>query len=371
MANYLTLAVAGSRKTQGIIERCASLPNERRAVVLTYTQNNQAEIRSRLAKYAGDHPEIAVMGWFTFLLRDFARPFLPFRFAGERVLGFNFDGRPHQMAKGLRRFLDRAGAVYACELGRLAHELVEASQGALLRRLECIYDEILIDEVQDLSSHDWEIVDTLIDSTIEIRMVGDIRQAVLSTNPRSSKNKKYAYAEAVNWFRDREARGKLEITENTTTWRCHPKIAEFSDSIFDASWSFPSTKSINYTKTDHDGVFLVRNEHVNEYVARFHPQCLRDSANSGKAFELEYLNFRLTKGTTYQRTLIVPTSGITAFVQSGRYLDPIPAAKFYVAVTRAEQSVAIVLDKPGNSRLPYWDPTATAHVVVNQFRTHW
>ncbi|WP_437897160.1 UvrD-helicase domain-containing protein [Sorangium sp. So ce124] len=296
------------------------------------------------------------MGWFTFLLRDFARPFLPFKFRGERVCGFNFDGQPHRKATGRNRFLDSNGAVYKCELGRLAHELVRDSRGSLLRRLECIYDEILIDEVQDLSSHDWEIVDVLLASAIDIRMVGDIRQSVLATNPRSSKNKRYAYAEAVKWFREREARGVVTISENATTWRCHPQIAEFSDTIFDSSWSFPTTRSVNSTVTGHDGVFLLRREHVDKYVSRFRPQCLRDSANSGKSFDLDYMNFRLAKGMTCERVLIVPTSGITSFVRSGAHLEPIAAAKFYVAVTRAAQSVAIIVDDPGNSSLPYWEP---------------
>jgi DNA helicase-2/ATP-dependent DNA helicase PcrA len=269
MANYLTLAVAGSRKTQGIIEHCASLPRDRCVLVVTYTQTNQAELRSRLRKRAGDHVGIEVMGWFTFLLRHFARPFLPFKFPATRVRGFNFDGRPHMMAKGTGRFLDSNGAAYACELGRLANELVAASRGALLRRLECIYSEILIDEVQDLCAHDWEIVDVLLNSSIEMRMVGDIRQSVLATNPRSGKNKKYAYAEAIKWFRDRESRGVLEIAESNITWRCHPKIAEFSDTIFDSRWSFPATRSKNETVSGHDGVFLVQREHVDAYVATF------------------------------------------------------------------------------------------------------
>ncbi len=357
MANYLTLAVAGSRKTQSIVDHCASLPHHRRALILTYTQTNQAELRNRLGRLVGDHPGIFVMGWFTFLLRDFARPFLPFHFAGYRVRGFNFEGRPHRMATGLRRFLDSNDCVYACELGRLAHELVQMSQGALLRRLECIYDEILLDEVQDLSSHDWEVVDILLRSTLDIRMVGDIRQAVLSTNPRSQKNKRYAYALALKWFREREKRGELQISENDTTWRCRPEIATFSDSIFDSSWSFPRTRSLNKTVTGHDGIFLIRSHHVAEYVARFGPQCLRDSANSGKAFALNFMNFRLAKGMTCKRVLIVPTAGIKSFIQSGIHLDPVPASKFYVAVTRAEQSVAIVIDEPGHSELPYWDPS--------------
>ncbi|MCK0770321.1 UvrD-helicase domain-containing protein [Chromohalobacter canadensis] len=356
MANYLTLAVAGSRKTQGVVEYCASLSSDRRVLVLTYTQTNQAELRSRLAQLAGGHLGVDVLGWFTFLLRHFARPFLPFKFPSERALGFNFDGRPHRMAKGKSRFIDSKGAIYGCELGRLSHELVSASKGKLVQRLECIYDEIIIDEVQDLSAYDWEIIDVLLSSSVDVRMVGDIRQSVLATNPRSRMNKRYAYAEAINWFREREKEGALEIEENVITWRCHPRIAEFSDIIFDPSWSFPKTESRNEKVTSHDGVFLIESKHVDEYVANFKPQCLRSTANSGKAYSLNYLNFRLAKGATYERVLIVPTIDIAKFLRTGAYLSPTPAASFYVAVTRAAQSVAIVMDNPGGSTLPYWQP---------------
>jgi len=356
MANYLTLAVAGSRKTQGIVEYCAALPHDRRALVVTYTQNNQAELRDRISAYAGDHPGIQVMGWFTFLLRDFARPFIPFKFPNKRVKGFNFEGRPYFKAKPNKRFMDSNDAVYACELSRLAHELVEESKGALIHRLECIYDEILIDEVQDLSSHDWEIIDVLLNSSLHVHMVGDIRQSVLATNPRSAKNKKYSYAGVINWFREREARGVLDIIENTITWRCHPKIAAFSDSIFDSSWSFPETESQNKAITSHDGVFLVDPDNVDAYIKNFNPQCLRHGAGSGKEFDLDYTNFKISKGANYERVLIVPTAGITKFIQSGHQLEPTPASSFYVAVTRAEQSVAIVVKNFGSSTIPFWEP---------------
>lgn len=357
MGNELTLAVAGSRKTQGIVERCASLPSERRILVLTYTQANQEELRSRLKQYAGDHHTIEVMGWFSFLLCHFAKPFLPFKFPRQRVLGFNFDGRPNLKARGKSRFLDTNGAVYACELGRLAHELVADSKGTLIRRLESIYDEILIDEVQDLSSHDWEIIDVLLRTSTDIRMVGDIRQSVLATNPRSQKNAKYSYANAVTWFREREADGLLEIKDSVITWRCQPHIAAFSDTIFDSSWGFPATQSQNDVVTDHDGVYLVATKDINAYVDMYKPQCLRHSVRSGKSFDLNFLNFKVSKGMTYERVLIIPTAPIAKFIQTGTYLDPTPASSFYVAITRAKQSVAIVLDVAGASALPFWQPT--------------
>jgi hypothetical protein len=356
MVNHLVLAVAGSRKTQGIVEHCVELSIDRKALVITYTKSNQAELCERLSLYAGNRPDLKVMGWFAFLLRDFARPFLPFKFPSQRVKGFNFEGRPHRMAKGISRFLDLNEAAYACELGRLSYELIDESNGTLIHRLECIYDEILIDEVQDLSSHDWEIVDALLNSSITVRMVGDIRQSVLATNPRSAKNRKYKYAEAINWFRERENSGILEVEENTTTWRCHPEIAAFSDTIFDPSWLFPSTNSANEKTTGHDGVFLVREEHVYDYNAKFRPQCLRHSVSSGKAFDLEYTNFKVAKGRAFERVLIVPTKGIIDFIQSKVFLAPVPAASFYVAVTRAAQSVAIVTSDSGSSDLPFWEP---------------
>lgn len=356
MGNELTLAVAGSRKTQGIVERCASLPSDRRVLVLTYTQTNQEELRSRLKQYAGDHHNIEVMGWFSFLLSHFAKPFIPFKFLGQRVHGFNFDGIPSRFASGKSRFFDSNGAAYACELGRLAHELVADSKGALLRRLESIYDEILIDEVQDLSSHDWEIFDVLLRSSIDIRMVGDIRQSVLATNPRSKKNTKYSYANAITWFREREVEGLLEIKDSVITWRCQPRIAAFSDTIFNSSWGFPATQSKNETVTEHDGVYLVATEHVNAYVDKYKPQCLRHSVSSGKKFALDFLNFKVSKGRTYERVLIIPTEPIAKFIQTGTNLEPTPASSFYVAVTRAKQSVAIVLDDAGVSALPFWQP---------------
>ena len=356
MANHLTLAVAGSRKTQGIVEHCASLPQGRKVLLLTYTQGNQEELVSRLKQFAGNRHHVEVMGWFTFLLRHFARPFLPFKFAGRRILGFNFDGRPFRFATGISRFLDSKGSAYGCELGRLAHELIGESKGALLRRLECIYDEILIDEVQDLSAHDWEIIDVLLHSSIHIRMVGDIRQSVLATNPRSSKNAKYSYSGSIKWARKRQSQGLLEILESVTTWRCHPSVAKFSDSIFDPSWKFPETQSKNENVTDHDGVFLVSTKHAAEYVRTFQPQCLRHSVSSGRMFDFDYLNFKVAKGMTYERVLVVPTAPIAQFIGSGTFLEPNSASSFYVAVTRAKQSVAIVIDKAGMSSLPRWNP---------------
>jgi hypothetical protein len=53
------------------------------------------------------------------------------------VGGFNFEGRPSMYANGKQRFMDGSNKIYACELGRLARELMAATP-MLLRRLESL-----------------------------------------------------------------------------------------------------------------------------------------------------------------------------------------------------------------------------------------
>lgn len=38
-------------------------------------------------------------------------------------------------------------------------------------------------------------------------------------------------------------------------------------------------------------------------------------AGSGKQFSLDYMNFKVSKGATFERVLVVPTGPIKAFIQ--------------------------------------------------------
>lgn len=53
MPNILTLAVAGGRKTQGLVDHCNALSSNRKVALLTFTQTNQQEVKARLALQAG------------------------------------------------------------------------------------------------------------------------------------------------------------------------------------------------------------------------------------------------------------------------------------------------------------------------------
>ena len=148
--NRLTLAVAGSRKTQGLVEACKAADVSERILVLTYTSTNQQELASRLDRLAGDHPHIEVGGWFSFLLQNFVYPFLPLLFPGGRIEGFDFDSPPQRYAPtgSWQRYFNERGEVRRRHLPELAVRINQAGDGVCLNRLQRVYDRIMIDEVQ-------------------------------------------------------------------------------------------------------------------------------------------------------------------------------------------------------------------------------
>ena len=356
----LILAVAGSRKTQSIIDGCLAAPAGTRILVVTYTVNNQLELRRRLAQ-ARPIADARVVGWFTFLLHNFIYPYLPFLFPGHQVTGMDNDSRYQQRVPvaAKRRYFTTSGLVRRVHLAHLAVLLIARAKSLPLRRLEAAFDHIYVDEVQDLTGYDLDILEALLRSAVPLTMVGDIRQAVLSTNPDEKKHRKFRDMQVWHWFQERQQQGLLRIMHREETWRCHPAVASFADSLFAADWGFPATVSKNDVMTDHDGVFLVRTEHIDAYVAAFSPQPLRWDKRAMKTHDhLEFMNVGKSKGLTRHRVLIAPTEKVRLLLQRGTPLGEATATMLYVAVTRAEQSVAFVLDDPGDSTHPYWTPPA-------------
>lgn len=353
--NRLDLAVAGGRKTQGIVDRCAASDGEQ-ILVVTYTLANQKELRDRLAAKGPLAAQVEVQGWFSFLLNHWVKPYLPRLFAGRRLRGLNFDGDPGMYAKGEGRFLDGEGRAYALHLAQLAFQTAEVSGGAVCNRLGRIYDQIYVDEVQDLNGWDLEVVLALAKSEVDLSMVGDVRQALLLTNPRDQKNSQYKGVQIKKWFDLLESKGLLEVTHSSTTWRCNQALADFADSIFGEDWGFEKTTSKSGVETGHDGVFVVHPDNLDAYMVTFEPRCLRHSAASAKDLTLPFINFGIAKGMSVDRVLIAPTGPMTEFLRKGKPLEDQSASALYVAVTRARCSVAFVTEHAKKIELDEWTP---------------
>ena len=355
--NRLLLAVAGGRKTQSIVQACADAPPDRKILVLGYTRASQDELSRRISIAAPFKRNIEVMGWYSLLLRHFIRPYLPLKYPGHRLSGLNFEGEPAAgfYATGAARYLDAEERAYQLHLSKFALDVQEASGDAVIDRLQHIYDEIYVDEVQDLGGCDLDIFESLFRSSINVTLVGDMRQALLSTNVRDPRHKKYRFGNLIEWFRLHERSGLLTIEERPETYRSNQTIADLSDTVFAGSQPYAATISRSIAAHEHSGLFAVASTNVVEYRERFDPLCLRHGANSGRGFDLPYVTFGNAKGRTVEHVLIFPTAGIRAFLTRGTALEGRAACALYIAVTRAQHSVAFILDGEPGPLLAAWN----------------
>ncbi|WP_157187297.1 ATP-dependent helicase [Nocardia vinacea] len=302
-------------------------------------------------------------GWYAFLMRHWVRPFLPLKYPGRQLSGLNFDGSPPKNARGIvvvsgvDRFLDSNSRAYKMFLSKLAVDIADAAEGSVIARLERIYDEIYIDEVQDLVGYDLDIVESLLKSTSVIHLVGDLRQSLISTNPNDPRLPEYRGLRMRGWFEEQAELGHLRIENSSDTWRSVQAIATFSDSIFDSAEKFPPTISKQTATSDHEGVFAISEDHVREYIDTFNPVCLRERVSTPMPDGVVAVNFGLAKGLTHDRVLIFPTGSIKKFLYKGDPLKERSACGLYVGVTRAIHSVAFVLDRPEKASLRIWTPS--------------
>ena len=341
-ANRIILAAAGSGKTTAIISEAASDVRVRSALV-TYTNNSANELRSKANHLHGCVlPHLHTATWFGFLLQHFIRPYQRAIYS-RRVRGIAFmNGRSVPWISETdidRHYFRDAGEMYIDKVSKFACKLIRETAGKPIDRVRHIIDRIYVDEAQDLAGYDLDLIEYLLDSDLDIVLVGDHRQAIFKTN-NSSKNKRYDRQKIIDRFLEWGEEGKADIDIHNHSYRCIQAICDAADNLFPA---VPRTLSRNETQTEHDGVFLIRQRDVARYIERFSPQGLRYSRRTKDIPGVPY-NFGESKGMTFERVLIFPHKPLARYCLTGELKDAgkeLP--KIYVAMTRARQSVGIVV----------------------------
>lgn len=340
--NHVILAAAGSRKTESIIQAIAEADPSRRILITTYTIENSTQIVERITKRLGAVPQnVTVKTWFTFLLGDCIKPYQNFLTDTNRVRTLNFTTKPGQYARKIDvdgYYIDAQSNIYSDNAADFAVSLNEESDGKVINRLESIYDEIYVDEIQDLVGYDLELLDLLMASDISLTMVGDPRQSTYTTS-NTRKHSSYQHLNLYNWFKEREADGRLVIDWRNESYRCNQAICDFADALYP---ELPKTTSRNTEQTAHDGIFQISKAEVASYMATHQPTVLRYRVDTD-TLGFKAINFGLAKGRTYERVLIFPTAKMKKYLKTQNVADAGDIAKFYVAVTRAKYSVTFVV----------------------------
>jgi DNA helicase-2/ATP-dependent DNA helicase PcrA len=273
-----------------------------------------------------------------------------------RVKHIVFDRVPDNLRKipkttTAKFYFTRNAGIWRDRVTDFACQIIEKTKGLPISRIEGIFQRIYIDEAQDLSGWDLELVEHLLRSKVKISLIGDHRQATYSTND-NPKNKPYSGKNIIKKFEGWNAAGLVKLDHHAYSHRCNQLICDFADAIFP---DCHKTKSFQETTTKHDGLFFVRQSDIAAYMEAFSPQPLRYNRARTVQFGNPF-NFGESKGLTFDRTLIYPHAPLQKYLDTGKLSDAgKELAKIYVAVTRAKYSVGFVVpDKFKSAQLPYY-----------------
>lgn len=364
LSNKIIVASAGSRKTTFIVNEALSR-NSENLLILTYTIDNINQIRSYIIRRIGFIPlNITIQSWYSFLLQECVRPYQDFVYPDKRIETIFFPNDIHSFK--LNRlyikkdntkhyFLVNGNSIINEHTSEFACICNEKSNGKVITRLEEIYSKVFIDEVQDISGYDFDILELLLKSKINCYFVGDCRQATYFTTC-SPKYNKFKGKNIIHLFKDWEQKSLCSIEEKNECYRSNQQICDFADKLYP---NLNKTISFNFEQTGHDGLFLVKSDQVLQYINIYNPIILRWDKDSD-TLGLEAKNFGTTKGQTFDRVLIFPTDGFKKYLTDGNLTkvikkknkatgkikeeikDAFHLAKFYVAITRARYSVAFM-----------------------------
>ena len=351
MSGKLYIAAAGAGKTRKIVDE--SINSNKKVLILTYTIANERQIIDRIKKRKGIIPSnIVVSTWFSFLLKEGIRPYQGYKFK-ERIQGIIFcNGRSSiYTSKQETRYYQKDNKMYTDKLSECVIELNKISKGKVFARISKIYDVIYIDEVQDMVGYDLEILKELIATKINIIMVGDPRQCTYSTHS-EKKNKKYGQGNIEGFLNEKCRDLDIEIDKVSLniTYRNNNEICEFANKLYPDRIEVRAIKKV---KNEFEGIKVIKKENINNYLKKSNSVQLRHDKRTEIIEGYLCYNFGESKGLEFKNIVIYPTKSMWDWViDNSIELEKITRAKFYVAITRASDTVVIVRKDDRKCNLP-------------------
>ena len=377
--NKLIISAAGSGKTTFLINRALAMPKEENVLITTYTEANEAEIRSKILKLKKCIPSnITIQTWFSFLINHGVRPFQGSM--NDKLWDNTVKGMILVSEQSGLRFRANSGPVYWSEeddfdkhyftptwkiysdkISKFIVKCDNISNGDVISRISRIYSHIYIDEVQDLAGYDLELIKLLFKSKSDILLVGDPRQVTYLTH-HSTKNKKYQDGKIKDYLLEncKSLLAEDSIDEDTlrNSHRNNKEICDYASKLFDRIYekSEPcNCKTCQNKNIEHTGIFILKPIDVDVYLKKYKPVQLRWDRRKIVNESYSAYNFGESKGQTHDRVLIYPTSNMADWIKdnsfdfkktvNGKKVNITGVReKLYVAITRARHSVAFVYD---------------------------
>ena len=369
MNNQVVFAAAGHGKTYSLCSQAkTAIDNTNKHVLLiSYTNEGVRSLENEYRKQNSGvlDDRVIFKSWYSVLLSEFIKPYqcslklkekrykqeLPVTFPENFVNSIAFyDTKepPKWYSQAhVQYYVNGGGDVIPDRTSHLACLCNEHSCGKVIRRIQEIYSHIFLDELQDYAGWDLEIITLLFKSQIPITCVGDYKQATYRTN-NSLKNKQYRDEKVRNYYCRLEAQGLCVTSYANTTRRFNQEICDFINMIHGDADSMvePDPNNRQEISEENSGVYMINVDYLREYCEYYHPIILRydKKAKVGFQHSCDVFNYGGSKGATYERVIIIPVSTTLPFIErQEKIVSNQTRAKFYVACTRAKQSVVFAM----------------------------
>lgn len=373
--NKVEFAAAGYGKTYSICKNARETINNKNKHILLISYTNEG-VRSLENEYRKQNQgvldeRVIIKSWYSFLLSEFIKPYqcllqLKLKYYKEEyaytvreneiksIAFYQETLPPYFNQTHIQYYINSGSDIFPDRTSHLAYICNEHSGGKAISRMENIYSHVFIDELQDYAGWDLEIIKLLFTSTMQIKCVGDYKQATYRTN-NSTKNKQYRDEAIRNFFAELERRNLCSIAYANTTRRFNQEICDFINTIHSDKESTvrPDDSSIMEV-VEHKGVYLTDIRHLEHYCATYKPIILRFRCDVAVSFphSCKMFNYGGSKGATYDRTVIIPVGTVLPFLTQQTNISANQTrSKFYVACTRAKHSIVFAVDNPKENKV--------------------
>ncbi len=343
MDKKLVMAVAGAGKTTFIIDSISE--SKKRAIIITYTDANYENIILKFReKNNGVLPEnVTVYTYFKFLYSFCYKPFLADRIKAK---GINYDPNMNRYAKAsqLDYYMDSHDLLYSNRISLLLEKTRVIDD--VRARIKKYFDIFVIDEVQDISGRDFNFLETLIDTPVEMLFVGDFYQHTYNTSA-DGKTNVSLFDEFSAYSKRFEKKGMIvDCTTLVNSWRCGEHVCSFvRDNLgIEIHSNIGVTGEINLLEDDE-----IKEIWDNPKVIKLHYQKASD-------FGTQHKNWGETKGEDCYQDVCVLLNKTSMQAYKNHKLNTLAALtrnKLYVAVTRARRNVYFADETRARSLLTF------------------
>ena len=323
MDKLMVQAVAGAGKTTFLLNQ---LNLENNVALITYTKNNQEQLKENIIKKFGYYPNnIHVFVLFEFIYKFCYRP-LQNKYP---ITGICFD-HPSPYLKG---FHHKDGRIYSNQISRL----LLAEKINYLTRIERFFDYFYIDEVQDIAADDFDWLMSLKDLKIPVTLVGDFYQSTFVSSRRGNKGKAI-YSSIENYKNQFDQNGfHFEESKLIASHRCSKSVSHFIQENLNIRMESHRDDVTNIELlTDIERIEgVLQNDSI---IKLFH--------QNSKKYSIKSDNWGNVKGLGFQDVCVIlnPTT-YKKFPDKLYELAPTTLSKFYVACTRTKGRLFFIEEK--------------------------